>query len=419
MNEYKRRTPDKKERPNQGRRPNKNDSRVLPANPRIRQQGEVPIAETPYKPAIDDHSALLAQARSDVQRANLVSQLQQSYGNTYVQRLLSSMAIQAKLTVNTPNDIYEQEADRVADTVTRAISSVQRQEEEEEELQMKSATEVQRQEEEEEELQMKSAAEVHRQEEEEEEELQMKLTSGVQQQEEDLIHQEESAIQGGVISEGLEARINTARGAGRPLPESVRASFEPHFERDFSNVRVHTNPEANELSRQLGAKAFTTSEDIFFRDGTYQPDTDTGRNLLAHELTHVVQQKGTQIRRQKKDTPAGPEEPPKTTKDPKEIANKVLEAALQTEEGKKAITQLKKGTTKEGAAAVDALTTVMSALFAANMDLPKAACALIPKLAKIELDKDIELGFQPIYKGKLTGKPNEWGGMVTLTIKRW
>ena len=124
------------------------------------------IADFLGEPSVDRHATWLANAHSDKQRANLVIQLQQSYGNAYVQRLLSSRVVQAKLTVNPPDDQYEREADRVAGMIQR-----QPIEEEEEELMMKPASELQRQpiEEEEEELMMKPS-QVQRQEEEEEEE---------------------------------------------------------------------------------------------------------------------------------------------------------------------------------------------------------------------------------------------------------
>jgi len=70
----------------------------------------------------------------------------------------------------------------------------------------------------------------------------------------------------------------------------VRASLEPQFRYDFSQVRIHTDAEADVLSRNLGAEAFTTGHDIFFRDGTFRPDSESGKGLIAHELTHVVQQ---------------------------------------------------------------------------------------------------------------------------------
>jgi tetratricopeptide (TPR) repeat protein len=190
--------------------------------------------------------------------------LQQTQGNAYVQRLLASRAVQGKLTVNPPNDQYEREADAVGAAFARTAGSpVQRQELPEEE--------------EEEEIQAKAEAgsPVQRQElPEEEEEIQAKAAGGSVPR----------------ISEDLEDRINAARASGQTLPDSLRSSIEPELGHDFSRVRLHTNAEADVLSRQLGAKAFTTGKDVFFRQGDYQPDTEEGRGLIGHELTHVVQQ---------------------------------------------------------------------------------------------------------------------------------
>ncbi|MCW4020540.1 MAG: hypothetical protein NWF14_04850, partial [Candidatus Bathyarchaeota archaeon] len=74
-------------------------------------QGLVSIGETPFLPRTDEHAELIARAASDEHRASLVLHLQQTYGNRYVQRLIESMKVQAKLNVSAPNDIYEQEAD--------------------------------------------------------------------------------------------------------------------------------------------------------------------------------------------------------------------------------------------------------------------------------------------------------------------
>ena len=67
---------------------------------------------------------------------------------------------------------------------------------------------------------------------------------------------------------------------------------------DFSRVKVHTGATADTLNHALSARAFTTGNDIFFREGAYQPGSFVGRELLAHELTHVVQQNGSQVSRQ-------------------------------------------------------------------------------------------------------------------------
>ncbi len=88
----------------------------------------------------------------------------------------------------------------------------------------------------------------------------------------------------------VEDAIQSAKGNGRGLDGAARSVMEPVFGADFSDVRVHTGPQADSLSRTLSARAFTTGRDIFFRDGEYNPGSSSGRDLLAHELTHVVQQ---------------------------------------------------------------------------------------------------------------------------------
>jgi hypothetical protein len=86
--------------------------------------------------------------------------------------------------------------------------------------------------------------------------------------------------------------IRTIQGRGRPLSARTRSFFESRFGRDMGNVRVHTGRTADQLARSLGATAFTIGTDIVFRSSAYRPGTRTGKRLLAHELTHVVQQAG-------------------------------------------------------------------------------------------------------------------------------
>jgi len=90
------------------------------------------------------------------------------------------------------------------------------------------------------------------------------------------------------VAEHLEA----AWGGGQPLEPASRADMEDAFGQDFGDVRVHTDAGADDISRLLGAQAFTTGGDIFFRQGAYDVDTAQGKETLAHELTHVVQQGG-------------------------------------------------------------------------------------------------------------------------------
>ena len=90
----------------------------------------------------------------------------------------------------------------------------------------------------------------------------------------------------------LQSAIERKRGGGQPLGDATRHRLERTFDADFSTVRVHTDSEAGRVSRALGANAFATGRDIFFDHGAYQPDNFRGQKLLAHELTHVVQQRG-------------------------------------------------------------------------------------------------------------------------------
>ncbi|KYF95984.1 hypothetical protein BE18_31405 [Sorangium cellulosum] len=92
------------------------------------------------------------------------------------------------------------------------------------------------------------------------------------------------------LSPGVGPAAAGLSGPGRPLPDSVRSHFEQRFGHDFSRIRVHADARADASARALDARAFTVGHDIAFRRGEYAPDSLAGRKLLAHELTHVVQQ---------------------------------------------------------------------------------------------------------------------------------
>lgn len=81
------------------------------------------------------------------------------------------------------------------------------------------------------------------------------------------------------------------KGGGSPLPAPVRAEMENGLGADFSSVRVHTDSGAAASAQAVQAKAYTVGDDIVFNHGAYSPDSDSGRHTLAHELTHVVQQR--------------------------------------------------------------------------------------------------------------------------------
>jgi len=210
------------------------------------------------KPSVENIAMQLSGMHS-AERAPALLALQQTHGNRHVQQVVAG--IQAKLRIGQPGDVYEQEADRVADEVMRMPEpGVQRQvepeEEEEEILQTKPLVD-----------QITPLVQRQVEEEEEEEEIQTKpLPSQTSE----------------VVSD-VETSINSIRGGGQPLPGSIRAFFEPRFGQNFSQVRVHTD-----------ARAFTMGHDIVFGAGEYTPGTTVGKQLLAHELTHVVQQTGGQ-----------------------------------------------------------------------------------------------------------------------------
>jgi len=168
--------------------------------------------------------------------------------------------IQTKLKINKPGDLYEQEADRVAEQVMRMEEPRVQRHPDEELVQKKPVITplIQRQIEEE----------------EEEEFLQTKELPG----------------QSSEVTPALSSRIQSMRGGGQALSESVRAYFEPRFGQDFSQVRAHADSRAAETARAVNARAFTVGEDVVFGNGEYAPESDVGKRLLAHELTHAVQQ---------------------------------------------------------------------------------------------------------------------------------
>jgi hypothetical protein len=88
----------------------------------------------------------------------------------------------------------------------------------------------------------------------------------------------------------VERSIESSRGGGHALDGGVQSQMGEALGADFSGVRVHANAHADGLNRSLQARAFTVGQDIYFRQGEYSPGSSTGRELLAHELTHVVQQ---------------------------------------------------------------------------------------------------------------------------------
>jgi hypothetical protein len=104
-------------------------------------------------------------------------------------------------------------------------------------------------------------------------------------------HQEHQPAVNTTAPVSMQGGVNdVVRKPGRPLDTTVRQLMEPRFGFDFSRVRVHSDVEAAESARQLGALAYTVGQDLVFASGQYQPDQGPGRMLIAHELAHTIQQ---------------------------------------------------------------------------------------------------------------------------------
>ncbi|NAS14297.1 eCIS core domain-containing protein [Poritiphilus flavus] len=202
--------------------------------------------------------------------------------------------VQTKLNIGKPGDAYEVEADRTADEVVNRTSSegqIQRMGTEEEEVQAKPLADgltpfVQKQEaEEEEQVQMQAEKEeeeqVQAQEEEEEEQVQ------AQEEEEEV---QAKSLGRGAIRPDFEAQLAQQKGQGQKLDPKDRLQLESAFGANFANVRIHTDGTAHDLNNQINSKAFTHGSDIYFKQGNFDPNSKAGRHLLAHELTHTIQQ---------------------------------------------------------------------------------------------------------------------------------
>jgi len=183
-----------------------------------------------------------------------VARLHSMYGNQAVLRMLShsTPAIQTKLTVNQPGDVFEQEADRVAD----------------QEMRMAAPGMVQRQ---------------------NEDKLQRKCAECEEEEKKTGLQRKEAG--GGPLFAPRSVH-NVLNSPGQPLDPGVRAFMEPRFGRSFSDVRVHTDDMAINSARAVNALAYTVGNHVVFRNGLYEPGSQESRRLLAHELTHVVQQGG-------------------------------------------------------------------------------------------------------------------------------
>lgn len=118
-------------------------------------------------------------------------------------------------------------------------------------------------------------------------------------EENEVIQAKASASSGEGTVPNTRQAVSAVREGGRPLPEDVRAFFEPRFGHDFSRVQIHTDSRAATAAKDIQARAYTLGNSIAFGVGEYAPATEKGRRLLAHELTHTLQQGSTgTVRRQ-------------------------------------------------------------------------------------------------------------------------
>ena len=225
------------------------------------------------------------------QSPDQIQALQKTIGNQAVGSLLKSGALQPKLTVGQPGDIHEQEADATASKVmSMSVSQVQRQTDEEE-VQTASMEEEEVQTSPQEEEVQTSPDEEEVQTSPDEEEMQMSP--------EDEEIQGKGAARPSGLSDSVAGKIQNMKGGGQPLSKSARAFFEPRFGADFSNVKIHNSSTAHETSAAIQAKAYTLGNHIAFGKGQYSPESSEGKHLMAHELTHVVQQGGAVQRKSK------------------------------------------------------------------------------------------------------------------------
>ncbi len=190
--------------------------------------------------------------------------------------------VQAKLNIGAPNDPYEQEADAIADSAIQKISNPTTTTDATSSLTATSGNSIQRMnaDPEGEEVQMM---------EEEESAIQPKIQLKTETADEDTI-QRMPGDASPTSTSNFESNLASSKGGGSPLSSETNMEMGNAIGADFSNVRVHTDSNAVQMNKDLGAKAFTNGSDIYFNEGNYDTQSIEGKRLLAHELTHTVQQ---------------------------------------------------------------------------------------------------------------------------------
>lgn len=208
---------------------------------------------------------------------------------------LPKKKLQYKLNIGSPNDKYEQEADTVADHVISKLDN------------KKSKTNTASTTVSSPKIQPKCNNSEEEKINKKEEEKSSEDTPNISRkpifetQDDSNIQRKENNIN--TASSSIENQLHKTKGSGQALPTEVQTSMGDAMGANLTNVRIHTDTNAIQMSRALGAQAFTHGSDLYFNKGKYNPKSDTGKHLLAHELTHTVQQGATsqQIQRQLED----------------------------------------------------------------------------------------------------------------------
>ena len=141
---------------------------------------------------------------------------------------------------------------------------------------------------------------------------------------EELLHRKSSGNDAAIPGD-LDSRLAQSKGSGQSLPDPVRSPMEQAFNADFSGVRTHTGTDAVQMSSDLGAQAFTHGNDIYFNEGKYDTNSKEGQHLIAHELTHTVQQGAAPVQKKSlqknNDLVQAKNEAPLTTAAPREFTS--------------------------------------------------------------------------------------------------
>ncbi|MEP6930656.1 MAG: DUF4157 domain-containing protein [Flavobacterium sp.] len=194
--------------------------------------------------------------------------------------------VQAKLNIGKSNDKYEVEADKTADKI---VSNTPEKTTESfftsSTVQKSQATDVSKKENNENEIQEKPLAESITP------VLQLQPIQKCDCEDENVQKKDEDEGQTDAsVNSNFESQLNSSKSGGTALSKDTKTEMESGFGADFSNVRIHNDSNAVQMSREIGAQAFATGNDIYFNEGKYDPNSQSGKHLLAHELTHTVQQ---------------------------------------------------------------------------------------------------------------------------------